>query len=312
MTPLQVCLFKHFITTKGMESMFISLYRKYHLKKNPLLIEDFFRKVDPNEVCMTAFYFVINRQYGYDYWKKMQEKFDKYLKENESTYISEDKEWQSLKGIYRQLCLNWDAHKYWAYEKKRDAAKRLGFMLPEDKERVIKESEQENDDFSNVPEYADANRIDDVVFEGDDEKNEHVDDFDDFNIIDLKPRSHNSTKLKEDEISLNLRNKKSCITFNQFTSKEIQSRGGYEYAAIATANINDKNVVLLILNDVKGVPMLDGKGGKKGQDSNACINSKVLCARVEALLNITDDYTILKIHEHKRNDNYVAYIVSLK
>jgi len=304
MTPLQVCLFKQFITTKGMESMFISMYRKYHLKRNPLLIEDFFRNVDPKEVCMTAFYFVINRQYGYDYWKKMQGKFDKYLKENEGTYISEGKEWQSLKGIYRQLCLNWDAPKHWVYEKKKDTAKRLGFTLPEDMERIIKESEQENEDFSSVPEYADANGID--------IKNEHVDDFDDFDIIDLKPRSHNSARLKDDEITLNLRNKKSCITFNQSVTKEIQSRGGYEYAAIATATINDKNIVLLILNDVKGVPMLDGKGSKSGHDSNACINSKVLCSRVEALLNITDDYTILKIREHKRNDNYVAYTVSLK
>lgn len=285
------------------------MYRKYHLKKNPLLIEDFFRKSDPKEVCMTAFYFVINSKYGYDYWKKMQGKFDKYLNENESTYLSDGKEWQSLKGIYRQLCLNWDAPKHWVYEKKRDAAKRLGFMLPIDKERIIKESEQEEDNVINT------NPEQDAIFDEDDkenEKNEHIDDFDDFDIIDLKPRSHNSTKLKDDEITLNLRNKKSCITFNQFTSKEIQSRGGYEYAAIATAKINDKNVVLLILNDVKGVPMLDGKGVKNGKDSNACINSKVLCARVEALLNITDDYTVLKIREHKRNDNYVAYIVSLK
>ena len=139
-----------------------------------------------------------------------------------------------------------------------------------------------------------------------------VDDFDDFNIIDLKPRSHNSSRLKADEITLNLRNRKSSITFNQIVSKEIQARGGYEYAAIATASVDNKNVVLLILNDVKGVPMLDGKSGKKGQDSNSCINSKMLCARVEALLNITDDYTILKIREYKRNNNYVAYIVSLK
>ena len=69
---------------------------------------------------------------------------------------------------------------------------------------------------------------------------------------------------------------------------------------------------MLVLNDVKGVPMLDGTNGKNGTNGNATINSKVLCARIEALLNITDDYTVLRISEYKRNNNYVAYIVSLK
>ena len=307
MTPLQVALFKQFTTTKGMESMFISMYRKWHVRTNPLSLEEYLRKADPLNVYMAAFYFQINQKFGFDYWQRMQNQFLDFLKVEEPKH--NDELWTDLKGVYKDLRLNWDAPKHWAYEKRGDAARRLGITLPEEKERLIREAEEEAErekkEFADVPEYADTHglemkpQVDDVDFE---------DDFDEFKIIDLKPRSHNATRLKDDEISLNLRNKKSCITFNSFVSREIQERGGYEYAAVA----NEKNGVVLVLNDVKGVPMLDGTNGKNGTNGNATINSKVLCARIEALLNITDDYTVLRISEYKRNNNYVAYIVSLK
>lgn len=308
MTPLQVALFKQFTTTKGMESMFISMYRKWHVRTNPLSLEEYLRKADPLNVYMAAFYFQINQKFGFDYWQRMQNQFLDFLKVEEPKH--DEELWTDLKGVYKDLRLNWDAPKHWAYEKRGDAARRLGITLPEEKERLIREAEEEEaarkeKEFADIPEYADAHglemkpQVDDVDFE---------DDFDEFNIIDLKPRSHNATRLKDDEISLNLRNKKSCITFNSFVSREIQERGGYEYAAVA----NEKNGVVLVLNDVKGVPMLDGTNGKNGTNGNATINSKVLCARIEALLNITDDYTVLRISEYKRNNNYVAYIVSLK
>lgn len=313
MTPLQVALFKQFTTTKGMESMFISMYRKWHVRTNPLSLEEYLRKADPLNVYMAAFYFQINQKFGFDYWQRMQNQFLDFLKVEEPKH--DDELWTDLKGVYKDLRLNWDAPKHWAYEKRGEAARRLGITLPEEKERMIREAEEEaareEKNFADVPEYADAHGLDikpqdeiqDVDFEEDN------DDFDEFNIIDLKPRSHNATRLKENEISLNLRNKKSCITFNSFVSREIQERGGYEYAAVA----NEKNGVVLVLNDVKGVPMLDGKSsGNNGNNGNATINSKVLCARIEALLNITDDYTVLRISEYKRNNNYVAYIVSLK
>lgn len=321
MTPLQVCLFKQFTVTKGMESMFISMYRKWHCKTNPLILEEFLRKADPVNVFMTAFYFQINQKFGFDFWQRMQNQFLDFLKKEEKKHKDED--WTSLRGVFKDLRLNWDAPKHWAYEKREDAAKRLGIMLPEQKEKAIREAEEElhkeaeamlqaasqQEVFASVPEYADAHGLD---IKPDEQKPQvddaPFDDFDEFNIIDLKPRSHNSTRLKDDEISFNLRNKKSCITFNQTVSAEIRERGGYEYAAVA----NEKDGVVLVLNDVKGVPMVDGKAGKNGKDVNATINSKVLCARLEALLNITDNYTILKIREYKRNSNYVAYKVSLK
>ena len=252
------------------------MYRKWHVRTNPLSLEEYLRKADPLNVYMAAFYFQINQKFGFDYWQRMQNQFLDFLKVEEPKH--DEELWTDLKGVYKD-------------------------------ERLIREAEEEaareEKEFSDVPEYADAHglemkpQVDDVDFE---------DDFDEFNIIDLKPRSHNATRLKDDEISLNLRNKKSCITFNSFVSREIQERGGYEYAAVA----NEKNGVVLVLNDVKGVPMLDGTNGKNGTNGNATINSKVLCARIEALLNITDDYTVLRISEYKRNNNYVAYIVSLK
>lgn len=159
MTPLQVALFKQFTTTKGMESMFISMYRKWHLRTNPLSLEEYLRKADHLNVYMAAFYFQINQKFGFDFWQRMQNHFLKFIKSEEKNHDGED--WTDLKGIYKELRLNWDAPKHWAYENRSDTAKRLGITLPEEKERIIREVEKAaQEDFSNVPEYADANGLD--------------------------------------------------------------------------------------------------------------------------------------------------------
>ena len=72
-----------------------------------------------------------------------------------------------------------------------------------------------------------------------------------FMFVDLTPRR----QLKKDEISINRRNKKGSVTFNLPLSKEFRERGGYEYAALMRNKAGD---VVLFLNDVNGVPMLDG------------------------------------------------------
>ena len=323
MKPFQIALFKHFLEQKGMVTIYINTYRRNHLKKNPASIEEFLKIVDVTEVCTKAFIFYINTDYGYDYWSKMELMWMEFLAANENNYTAD--EWYKLQGMSKILRNNWDAAKHWKQESKLTTAIRMGIDLkligaeectptaPPTKlsEEYLRETtHKEVMDFKGIPEH-DADKGIEVKPKKEDTDIDFSfeDDLDGLNILDIKPRSHNSTRLKDDEISLNLRNKKSSITFNLKVSKEIQARGGYEYAAIA----NEKEGVCIVLNDAKGVPMLDGKSHKTGGalSSNACINSKVLCARLEALLNITEDYTVLKIREYKRNNNYVAYIVSL-
>jgi hypothetical protein len=110
--------------------------------------------------------------------------------------------------------------------------------------------------------------------------------------------------LKPDEISINRRSKKNTITFNQSVSKEVRERGGYEYAALMRNKSGD---VAIILNDTKGVSMLDGRADKEG--GNAVINNKELVSRLVVFLDIKNDYAIVNIEEIKKTNDFVAYRV---
>lgn len=133
-----------------------------------------------------------------------------------------------------------------------------------------------------------------------DDNGDDLDIFGEFNFVDLTPRR----QLKPDEISINRRNKKNSITFNQSVSKEVRERGGYEYAALMRNKSGD---VAIILNDTKGVSMLDGRVDKEG--GNAVINNKELVSRLVVFLDIKNDYAIVNIEEIKKTNDFVAYRV---
>ena len=129
MKPYHVALFKHFIDSKGMTTVFISNFKNYPLKRNPKSIEEFLQQVSEEEVCLQAFYFVINARWGYDYWLNMQKEFMELLKEHEDDE-GQDK-WYLFHGKCKILRNNWDT-RHWKQESKADAAKRYGSKeLPE-------------------------------------------------------------------------------------------------------------------------------------------------------------------------------------
>lgn len=311
MTPFQVALFKHFIEGKGMVTIYINLYRRYHLKTNPISVEEFLFKVPETEVCTKAFYWVANMNYGYDYWTQMQLFWMEFLASNENNYTAD--EWYKLQGMSKILRTNWDAAKHWKQESRLTAAIRLGIDLKligtEDKEptapptklseEYLRESTKDeilNRDFSAEKEaskQADAPAPADAIPDGGSVLGE-------FMFVDLTPRR----QLKKDEISINRRNKKGSVTFNLPLSKEFRERGGYEYAALMRNKAGD---VVLFLNDVNGVPMLDGNSSSG--NGNSVINSIELVSRLFVLLNLNTDYHIVNIKEIEKTADHVAYQV---
>jgi len=311
MKPFEIALFKHFIEGKGMTTVYINQYRKNHWEQNPISIEEFLAKVDVSEVCTKAFYFISNSNYGYDYWSQMQLLWIEFLAANENNYGCD--EWWKLQDQSKILRYNWDAAKYWRKESRYTTALRMGIDLKllglEDKENTapptklseeyLRESTKDeilNRDFSAEKEAskkADAPAPADAMPDGGSVLGE-------FMFVDLTPRR----QLKKDEISINRRNKKGSVTFNLPLSKEFCERGGYEYAALMRNKAGD---VVLFLNDVNGVPMLDGNSS--GGKGNSVINSIELVSRLFVLLNLNTDYAIVNIEEIKKTNDFVAYRV---
>lgn len=285
MKPYEVALFKEFLDGKGMVTPFINLFRKYRIKQNPLSVEEYLKNVDVDKAATSAFYWVANSRWGYDYWTKVQKDFNAYVEAHPENDGAEP--WWFLHGKCKVLRTNWDADKYWKLENRKTAAHRLGITLPE----YIQDADFENDTDENKDELS---LLEDFEEKGEKEL------FDEFTFIDLTPRR----QLKPNEISINRRNKKATITFNQTVSKEVRERGGYEYVALMSNKAGD---IVLLLNDSNGVSMLDGRVDKDG--GNAVINNKELVSRLVVSLDIKNDYAIVNIEEIKKTKDFVAYRV---
>lgn len=306
MKPYHVALFKHFIDSKGMTTVFISNFKNYPLKRNPKSIEEFLRQVSEEEVCLQAFYFVINARWGYNYWLNMQKEFMELLKEHEEDEGQD--EWYLFHGKCKILRNNWDT-RHWKQESKVETAKRYGVEeLPEYAATTTKGDAEEDDkliDFvdDKKEEEKDDDKLDIKTYiKGKPEEKKSI--FGEFEFLDIRQRPSAHRRLADDEVSINTKNEQGKITFNQKISKEIKKRGGYEYAAILK---NKKGEIALILNDEKGVTIQDG--GTR-ENSNVIISHKELVGKVVTFLNITNEYEIAKVTEIEKTNDYVAYILT--
>ena len=313
MKPFEVALFKHFIESKGMVTVYINTYRKRHHKTNPISIEEFLATADVNEVCSHAFYFVTNERWGYDYWTQMQKEWLEFLKANEGNYSAD--EWWKMKGITKILRYNWDAAKHWRQEKRLTAAIRLGIDLSllgiagkENKEPPTKMSEEyirekglEEFEKSKAKPESECKTHDLIEFT-DDEEDDLLRDFMD---IELKPKANERRILKDNEASVNTRNNSFRFTFNQKISADVKARGGYEYASLLRNNHGD---VIIKLNDEKGVPVQDGSRSRK--KSNVVIHSRALVGKLVDFLGVEREYNIVNVKEVAKTNDFVAYLVT--
>lgn len=278
-------MFKNFVKDRGMDELFINLYVKYRLKQNPLSIEAYLVQADAANVMLSAFYWLTNSHFGYDFWQGFQKRWDRYRVEKLGEYPMCDI--RNFKGNGKVLRHNWDSPQFWKTEARVDSAERYGVILDANEiKRIENEYKRQNIDKKVV-------------------NDEKPDVLKDFELVDIRRKKTN--RLADDEISLNTKTKFN-ISFNQTTTKELQKRGGYEYAAL---RVNKNGEVCLFLNDETGVPMLDGKR-KDGGNENATINSKALCVRIKELLGVEEGYVTLKIKEISKTDDYVAYLLTKK
>ena len=313
MKPFEVALFKHFIESKGMVTVYINTYRKRHHKTNPISIEEFLATADVNEVCTHAFYFVINERWGYDYWTQMQKEWLEFLKANEGNYSAD--EWWKMKGITKILRYNWDAAKHWRQEKRLTAAIRLGIDLSllglagkENKEPPTKMSEEYIrekglEEFEKAKSKTESEcKTHDLIEFTDDDEEDLLGDFVD---IELKPKANERRILKDNEASVNTRNNSFRFTFNQKISADVKASGGYEYASLLRNNHGD---VIIKLNDEKGVPVQDGSRSRK--KSNVVIHSRALVGKLVDFLGVEREYNIVNVKEVAKTNDFVAYLVT--
>lgn len=288
MTLQDIAMFKHFLESKGMEKIYIELYKRYRIKTNPEAIEEFFATADPANVCLSAFYFVAGSTFGFDYWHYKQNEWDAFRVNNAEEFPICDV--LALKGKAIQLRKNYDTMHWWKVQPRFDTAKRLGIELPTTEKAVIAKA------------YKNQNIRPEVVEElGADEQVPDDDPLSDFESIDLS-HSDSHVKLKDDEVSFNMRNNGYRLTFNKAVSDEMRNRGGYDYVELMR---NKQGDIVVLLNDKRGVSF---QGNAK--KCNCCVSNKMFIINLSVLLGIKEEYTILKIRQIGKTDDYVAYQIT--
>ena len=145
MTPIEIAYFKHFMFDKDLVRSYQHLYKTRNIKggprgdkeANPESIEEYFLKTTREDVIMKAFYFAPTNNNAqritvtYDYWKDIDDKWQTYMKDNESNYSNDN--WPSLRKTFSILRQNWDLPNYWKrenYESTEEVYKRMHIELP--------------------------------------------------------------------------------------------------------------------------------------------------------------------------------------
>ena len=293
MTPVQIAYFKHFLFDKGIERIYITLYKSNRLKgspsgdksANPESIEQFFITKPASDVLMKAFYFQINSDYGYDYWDNINSQWKDYWDMHKSNFSNT--KYVTLKGTFTILRQNWDNKKYWEMDTKENTYKRLGIEpppMPEDeKEEVPLEDStpsiatSENTDSSNAS------------LEG-------------FVLVDTT-YSKNGVRLDNNEVTVNLRNNGYRITFSGKVSAELRKHC-YEYVKLLTNKDTGEIAFVFNHNSGNGVTIKNRETTR-----NVVINSKNIIEHLHSFWNLkkSNDFYKLSIIDSVYNDNCTIF-----
>lgn len=304
MTPVQIAYFKHFLFDKSIERSYVSYYRKYRIlgsprgdkDGNPESIEQFFLKTSVEDVIMKAFTFhpsngIGRSNFTYDYWKDIDDKWQEYMKQNESNWTNES--WPQLRKTFAILRQNWDLPLYWKrdnFESTEEVYKRMNINLPLPEFLWVHGGEPLRKEVVDEPEQKDE--IPDVDFEEDDL---------DIEFVEIDKTTRISNGLRNGIISVNTRSHSWKVAINRIDTKSIRQKQ-VKYAMVG--RIKSGDVVIQFNNNSKGVPML------YTSDKYYNVNNRKFVENLRSMLDITDDLVYLRIEKIAEKLDSITYKVT--
>ena len=293
MTPVQIAYFKHFLFDKGIERIYITLYKSNRFKgspsgdksANPESIEQFFITKPASDVLMKAFYFQINSDYGYDYWDNINSQWKDYWNMHKSNFSNT--KYVTLKGTFAILRQNWDNKKYWEVETKEATYKRLGIEPPPIPEDEEKEATSEN--YTSSEAASNTSDSSDSLLDG-------------FVLVDTT-YNRGGVKIDNNKVSVNLRNNGYRITFSSKASSELRKHC-YEYVRLLTNK--DTGEIALVFNHNNGNQVTIRN---KETTRNVVINSKDIVEHLHSFWNLkkSNDFYMLSITDSAYNDSSTIF-----
>lgn len=208
MTLTEIAMFKHFCEGHALTKLYVSTYRnQVGRTNNPASIEAFLSNVEPHLVIKGAIkYYAIKSAFGFDWWDIKNKLWLEYMEEQSMNGGYTPEQEKNLFGLYKILCQNWDAPKFWERERVEVAKKRLGLVNP-------------------------------------DLDQEEEDDSDELEFFDLGKKKPSVGILKDNEVTLNCRNDKFSLTFNKYYTSILRNR---KYQKCDLARTKSGDIVLYL------------------------------------------------------------------
>lgn len=341
MTPVQIAYFKHFLYDAGVNKMYVYRYRHHRIKGgpegdesgNPESIEQFFLEQPHFRVIMKAFYFEMNSQYGYDFWKGIDKQWRKYWEMHE--FNMNNGSYMMLRGTFGILRQNWDKPSFWKKENLETPEKvyrRMGIEPPvpqeaaatlckfkvgdiiqshiSDEVQTVTSITAEGYELSDggivefdkekywakIDETASPEEIGEPQEEEEEEDTKPQNDgslLDGFSVVETTS-THGGRKMKGNDVSVNLRNGDYRITFSSKISDKLRERA-YEFVKLLTNQITQE--IALKFNHLDGCVVSIKKKSPNSDTRNVTINSKDIVEHIHKFYNLrkADDYFILEI-----------------
>jgi hypothetical protein len=320
MTPVQIAYFKHFLFDMGLQAVYISKYRRSRLRgdpgkgdeENPESLEEFLQQQPPSRVLLKAFYFQMNSNYGYDYWKGINNKWIKYLDlykdnpKNERVVV--------LKGTFQILRQNWDSPQYWKSESMEATYARMhiepplegvdletAFTVPTNSDYISRKNK--DDDAA-----AEAEAASEGPSKPDNSKTPSESLLEGFSLIETNNK-HCGRKIGSNTVSVNLRNNGYRVTFASKQSDRLRKHG-YKYVKLLTKK--ETGEIALVFNNQSGCNVVIKRSTDK-ETRNVTINSKEIVEHIIKFYTIKPsvDYFILNITDTIQQDLNMIYKLKL-
>jgi hypothetical protein len=270
MRPYEVGMFKHFLYRRGLDELYIGCYRSRRWRNNPESIEKFFYTIDPKDVVMKAFYFLTNNNCGYDFWLDIDGKWQTYRVNQWDEEHA--KHWTKMRGEKRRmLTQDWDSDLFWKHQNKTKMVEKIQCLLMDiDRERK-------------AIELTNTNNFEEVVISN------HA----------------REARLKDNQISINMRSGKGRLTMSQTISTKMRNLGGFKFALLLRNNSGD---VVVKFNNNSGFKVTDGKSERR-PNANITISSTAFVSKIVEIIGMKEDYRLYDVQEVKIGDSYSLQIL---
>lgn len=284
MKTANIALFKRFLYEHGVNTMFKGLYKQFGFKENPEDVEEYFLKIDQQNVILSAFKFpesMDGYKYGTDFWTDMAVKWEELVKkmtEGGSYYTS-----------YPQVIERQKKEAETPLERIRKGLKNVILEKPPKAKLAVEPPKRETVDEG----QAAVTGFRTVA----------ANPTGTFKYFDLK-KEGGKRRLNGDELSLSNKPTAYKLTFNKEVSALIQQRGLTNFRIGQDDVTREVRIVFGKFRD-NAIPFTLAKS------ANVTIASKQLVGILSEIFDLKEQITILHLSKNiAKTEEYVSYVIT--